>query len=266
MAPLKPHWISPSHPEIQEVIINEAEFTSMSRSRVTLAPFALYAKMSFPPCTLADEPTYATVQIGRDRHLNLNSDLLYINHSCDPSLIFDTANLAILVGPKGIRAGEELTFFYPSTEWHMAQPFACLCGAASCRGTISGADAMSARDLEGVWVNGFIREMLEERDAAAAASHKVNGNGNVNGNGTVANARQTAQVLQDAVFQAERVVEATRAALLSFQAQSANGDGGGGKHAQPSNGCQKALNGGPTRRGATSRELSGEMGGDTIRA
>ncbi|TLS30684.1 hypothetical protein PpBr36_03166 [Pyricularia pennisetigena] len=265
MAPLKPHWISPSHPEIQEVIINEAEFTSMSRSRVTLPPFALYAKMSFPPCTLADEPTYATVQIGRDRHLNLNSDLLYINHSCDPSLIFDTANLAILVGPKGIRAGEELTFFYPSTEWHMAQPFACLCGAASCRGTISGAEAMSAPDLEGVWLNGFIREMLEERDAAAAAS-KVNANGNGNSNGTTARAYQTGRALQDAVFQAERVVDATRAALLSYQAQSSNGNDGGRKHAQPTNGCQNGINGGPTRRGATSRELSGEMGGDTIRA
>ncbi|KAH8847666.1 hypothetical protein MCOR27_008322 [Pyricularia oryzae] len=246
MAPLKPHWISPSHPEIQEVIINEAEFTSMSRSRVTLPPFALYAKMSFPPCTLAEEPTYATVQIGRDRHLNLNSDLLYINHSCDPSLIFDTANLAILVGPKGIRAGEELTFFYPSTEWRMAQPFACLCGAATCRGTISGAEAMSTCDLEGVWLNGFIREMLEERDAAAA--YKAKGNGNVDGNGTVAKARQTDKALQDAVFQAERLVEATRTALLSYQTQFANGDGGGGKHAQPPNGCQKGLNGGPTRR------------------
>ena len=113
MAPLTPHWPRPSHPEIQEVIINEAEFTSTSRSRVALPPFAVFAKMVFPPCTVADEPTYATVQIGRDRHLNLNSDLLYINHSCEPSLIFDTAGLNILAGPKGLKPGDELTFFYP---------------------------------------------------------------------------------------------------------------------------------------------------------
>lgn len=92
MAPLTPHWPRPSHPEIQEVIINEAEFTSTSRSRVALPPFAVFAKMVFPPCTVADEPTYATVQIGRDRHLNLNSDLLYINHSCEPSLVSWTEN------------------------------------------------------------------------------------------------------------------------------------------------------------------------------
>lgn len=87
MAPLKPHWDQPSHPDVQEVIINEREFTSKSLSRISLPPFGLYAKMDFPPCTLADAPTYATVQIGRNKHLDLNSDLLYVNHSCEPSLV-----------------------------------------------------------------------------------------------------------------------------------------------------------------------------------
>lgn len=87
MAPVKPHWNQPSHPDVQEVIINEAEYTSKSLSKVSLPPFAVFAQMDFPPCTVASEPTYATVQMGRDRHLNLNSDLLYINHSCDPSLV-----------------------------------------------------------------------------------------------------------------------------------------------------------------------------------
>ena len=87
MAPITPFWSRPSHPDVQEVVINEAEFTSKSLSKVALPPFALFAKMDFPPCTLAGEATYATVQIGRSKHLNLNSDLLYINHSCEPSLV-----------------------------------------------------------------------------------------------------------------------------------------------------------------------------------
>ena len=87
MAPLTPTWAQPSHPDIQEVVINDAEFTSKSLSKVALPPFAVYAKMDFPPCTIAPMPTYATVQIGKDKHLNLNSDLLYINHSCEPSLV-----------------------------------------------------------------------------------------------------------------------------------------------------------------------------------
>lgn len=87
MAPLIPHWHRPSHPEVQEVIENPAEYTTKSISRVALPPFSVFAKFEFPPCTPASEPTYATVQTGRDTHLNLNSDLLYINHSCEPTLV-----------------------------------------------------------------------------------------------------------------------------------------------------------------------------------
>lgn len=88
MAPLTPHWQQPSHPDIQEVVVvNAQEFTTKSISRVSLPPFSVFAKFDFPPCTTASEPTYATVQTGRDTHLSLNSDLLYINHSCEPSLV-----------------------------------------------------------------------------------------------------------------------------------------------------------------------------------
>ena len=87
VAPLRPNWHQPSHPDIQEVIINEAEYSSKSISKVTLPPYAVFEKLAFPPCSVAGEPSYATVQMAQDQHLNLNSDLLYINHSCDPSLV-----------------------------------------------------------------------------------------------------------------------------------------------------------------------------------
>lgn len=101
MAPIKPHWVRPSHPEIQEVLINEAEFTTKSISKIALPPFGLFAKLDFPPCTVAAEPTYATVQMGRDKHLDLNSDLLYINHSCEPSLVSNSSWRSCGVGRKG---------------------------------------------------------------------------------------------------------------------------------------------------------------------
>ena len=89
MAPLTPYWARPSHPSIQEVCIpsDPSQFTTKSLSKVNLAPYAVFAKMAFPPCTRAEKPTYATVQMGKNEHLNLNSDLVYINHSCDPSLV-----------------------------------------------------------------------------------------------------------------------------------------------------------------------------------
>ncbi|KAH8907082.1 hypothetical protein BR93DRAFT_927937 [Coniochaeta sp. PMI_546] len=215
--------------------------------------------MSFPPCTLADFPTYATVQFGRDKHLNLNSDLLYINHSCEPSLIFDTANLAIIAGPKGLKPGDELTFFYPSTEWSMSQAFDCLCGTPSCRGRISGAKDMTDAQLEGLWINGHIRELLEEQKTKAASA-----------NGTAAD-DSTAQALKDALQHAEKVVIAARAALSSYVQTAGSGYGLGytnGSAAQFGvDGLSKTgSTNGSQRRGPTSRELSGEMGGDTIRA
>ncbi len=141
--------------------------------------------------------------------------------------------LSLLAGPTGIQPGDELTFFYPYTEWAMAQPFDCFCGAATCRGRIAGARDMTAAQLEGQWLNGWIRDLLEERDAGSVKGNGINGK--ANGNGHV------------------------------------NGSGG---HSQIENGSKNtllsasplAVKAGPDRSGPTSRELSGEMGGDTSSA
>lgn len=71
--------------------------------------------------------------------------------------------MQILAGPRGLQPGDELTFFYPSTEWRMAQPFACACAAPSCRGRISGAADMTARQLEGYWLSGHVRALKAEQ-------------------------------------------------------------------------------------------------------
>ncbi|KAA8574567.1 hypothetical protein EYC84_006016 [Monilinia fructicola] len=115
MAPIKPFWKQPSHPDIQEVIYGEDEtgYTTKSISKVSLPPFATFAKLDFPPCTPAQTATYATVQTSPTTHLNLNSDLLYINHSCTPSLIFDVENLSILVGPAGLLPGQRPHLLLP---------------------------------------------------------------------------------------------------------------------------------------------------------
>ncbi|KAK4142946.1 uncharacterized protein C8A04DRAFT_29341 [Dichotomopilus funicola] len=252
MSPIKPHWAQPSHPHVQEVIVNEAAFTTKSISKTTLPPFGLFAKMDFPPCTVAPEATYATVQTGRDSHLDLNSDLLYINHSCEPSLIFDTASFTITAGPKGLKPGDELTFFYPSTEWYMAQPFTCLCGTPTCRGRIAGARDMTPTQLEGLWLNRHIRDLLEERDGAAAAAAggaaaggagQVNGQVNGHGHG-----------LKGGSIKVGGGVSGTTAGA---------GAAVGGSGYVTANSASADVSAGAQRRGPTSRELSGEMGGDT---
>jgi hypothetical protein len=67
---------------------------------------------------------------------------------------------------EGLKAGDELTFFYPSTEWEMAQPFECLCKNAECRGTISGAMDMPVDVLSEYWLNPHIEELLQEQREA----------------------------------------------------------------------------------------------------
>lgn len=58
-----------------------------------------------------------------------------MNHSCAPSAYLKlTPRLrpdewVLCAGSAGIKAGDDITFFYPSTEWEMAQPFDCACGA-----------------------------------------------------------------------------------------------------------------------------------------
>ncbi|KAF4503946.1 hypothetical protein G6O67_008574 [Ophiocordyceps sinensis] len=58
---------------------------------------------------------------------------VYCNHSCSPSLVFDMTRFEVRVSGHGpLSVGDALTFFYPSTEWRMVQPFGCECGADRC--------------------------------------------------------------------------------------------------------------------------------------
>ena len=63
----------------------------------------------------------------------------------------------------GLKAGDELSFFYPSTEWSMAQPFDCRCGEKECKGRISGAKDTPDEVLQKYWLNPHIEELLQER-------------------------------------------------------------------------------------------------------
>ncbi|CZS90577.1 uncharacterized protein RAG0_01610 [Rhynchosporium agropyri] len=253
MAPLTPHWTQPSHPEIQEVILpsNPEDFTTKSRSKINVPPGAVYAKFDFPPCTKAERATYATVQMGKNEHLNLNSDLVYINHSCEPSVLFDLTPgvLSIRAGPKGLSPDDELTFFYPSTEWDMAQGFECFCGTRSCRGFISGAKNMSGAQLDGMWLNEHIKTLLAERDAPKSQV----------GSGTYLSNDPSSTSKSKTSFP-----NSTSPTTLS---KSTSTDLTNSGPDSMTNGSvqQDGLNGGE-RRGVTSRELSGEMGGDTKRA
>jgi hypothetical protein len=99
-----------------------------------------------------------TVQIDRHRHTNVGK-LSALNHSCDPNVILDTERM-LMIARRDINAGDELTFFYPSTEWEMDAPFICLCGSPSCIHVVAGARFLPLSTLENHFLNRHIREMM----------------------------------------------------------------------------------------------------------
>jgi hypothetical protein len=93
--------------------------------------------------------------------------LIVVNHSCAPNvgLVLPSKQTKQwgVEALKDIKEGEDLTFFYPSTEWDMAQGFDCSCGAKvsldrgiigigtdmqTCLGKIAGAKHISLEELE----------------------------------------------------------------------------------------------------------------------
>jgi len=107
-----------------------------------------------------DKANRYTVQIDRDRHTEVGK-LSALNHSCDPNVILDTEHLQ-MVACRDIEKGEELSFFYPATEWEMDAPFICLCGASNCIHVVAGARFLPLSTLENHYLNRHIRELMIE--------------------------------------------------------------------------------------------------------
>ena len=107
-----------------------------------------------------DQANRYTFQIARDKHTEVGK-LSALNHSCDPNVILDTEHLQ-MVACRDIDKGEELSFFYPSTEWEMDAPFICLCGASNCIHVVAGARFLPLSTLENHYLNRHIRDLMIE--------------------------------------------------------------------------------------------------------
>ncbi len=152
-------------------IISDHSFAAV-RQNIANNQKAFFAQRSYQPGDtviefsakqVLAEPSYLTVQVGIDKHIMLHPEhLQYINHSCDPNVFFDTHAMKI-VALKTIAEGDEMTFFYPSTEWDMAQPFTCLCGCNNCLREIKGAAHIRPEILDQYKLTRFIQQQLHDR-------------------------------------------------------------------------------------------------------
>ncbi|MGB3508912.1 MAG: SET domain-containing protein-lysine N-methyltransferase [Microcoleaceae cyanobacterium] len=118
----------------------------------------IISKFSFKE--ILDSPNYLTVQISDSQHIMLDPEFLqYINHSCNPNVFFDTKNMVVMALRK-IEIGEELTFFYPSTEWSMDRGFDCICKSKNCLGSIQGAAHLPQEILAKYQLSQYIQQKL----------------------------------------------------------------------------------------------------------
>jgi len=102
-----------------------------------------------------------TIQVGATAHVEEDErGLALLRHSCEPNVVVDTSALFMVFALRDIAAGEELTCFYPSTEWDMVRPFVCGCGAPQCVRFVAGARYLPANVLGRYFVNAHIRRLL----------------------------------------------------------------------------------------------------------
>ena len=122
------------------------------RGLVAVAPVAKDEIVAIKGGHLVDTETLAAlperlrntdVQIADGFHLAALEDdeyepvMLFINHSCEPNVGF--AGNIVLVAMRDIAPGEELTTDYALFD-DADDPMTCNCGAAACRGMITGRD------------------------------------------------------------------------------------------------------------------------------
>ncbi|KAJ7636069.1 hypothetical protein DFH06DRAFT_1219893 [Mycena polygramma] len=159
---------TPSHPDFV-VEFKSGEFSSFLKTRRS---FEQGDTLTILRNLKRSAKAYSTVQCGggSEDNVELNSDFLYVNHSCEPNVVFDLSSSDPaewhVRALKKIDAGSPVTFFYPSTEWEMDQGFECQCGTKSCLGRVQGAKYLAREELleHGGWASPWILEMIDERD------------------------------------------------------------------------------------------------------
>ncbi|QRV88965.1 SET domain protein [Ceratobasidium sp. AG-Ba] len=156
------------YPELFKVNVQPGDFNS---GLICLKPFKAGDTITHLTGTTKAKKSWSTVQhgVGPDDHIELNSVLVYVNHSCSPNAAFDLSSSKKsewkFRALRDVQAGDELSFFYPSTEWEMDQGFQCKCESANCLNYIDGAKNLTRAQLEERgFISTHISQMLDQRE------------------------------------------------------------------------------------------------------
>lgn len=128
-------------------------------------------------------PSRFSVQIAEDLHIDLQpnhatEEILdryfwrFMNHSCNPNAVVRGRDV---FSRHAIAPWTSVTFNYNTTEWDMAEPFTCCCGAAECLGVIRGFKHLGPqqrdrlRSLVASHLKAWLPEQSAERDGVTVA-------------------------------------------------------------------------------------------------
>lgn len=95
---------------------------------------------------IVETPSRFSVQIGPDQHMEVPEEAQveqpldryrwrFLNHSCEPNAEFVGLDLVAI---RQIKASEQITFDYNSTEYDLSSPFECHCESDNCCGLVRG--------------------------------------------------------------------------------------------------------------------------------
>ena len=117
---------------------------------------------TFDPKRAHRTPTWQSVQIGPNRHVDDPACMNLLNHSCAPTVRIHVGRHAVIANRRS-RKGAVLSFFYPSTEWRMARPCPCHCGAPGGLTEVRGARDLPLAVLRRFPLSAHIRRMKEQQ-------------------------------------------------------------------------------------------------------
>lgn len=164
--------------EINEHTNYELPTVVIENSTIMQGQKCLRAQAAIPQNTLifsfhggvSTERTRTSIQVAEKYHIEAGDFGVYTNHSCEPNAAitahFNAETLCAtvkLVTVRDVRAGEELTFDYATTETTLTSELLnqrCLCKSSQCRKVMLGFNQLTDIQKDELKKLGFVADYL----------------------------------------------------------------------------------------------------------
>jgi amino acid adenylation domain-containing protein len=157
------HWIS------AKIAVQEVNHWKMLKAAAPIRAGEALIRLKFD---LMDKPTRTSLQLHEHMHMEIPG-LDVTNHACRPNAYIDFRTLCFRA-LQDIRAGEEITYNYFTTEWDLSHKFQCLCGSPHCLHTIRGFKYLPAEERERIQehISPFLKAKIAGKGSGPLSEQK----------------------------------------------------------------------------------------------